>query len=82
MSMLRDELITLIERMDDAQQNRLLEAAREIIEQPERLTARELMRLPHAKRDRLLRQMFVRAAAESFENFEAYSEEAIDDEQY
>lgn len=80
MSAVRDELITLIERMNDVQQNRLLEAAREIAEKEHMYTARELLKLPRAERELIMRRAFQQAADESFEVFEAYSEEMIDDE--
>jgi hypothetical protein len=41
-------------------------------------SARELMRLPHAERQRLVTEALKSAADEDFEIFEAYSEEEMD----
>lgn len=47
--------------MNDAQQNRLLEAAREIAEKEHTYTARELLMLPRAERELIVQQAFQQA---------------------
>jgi hypothetical protein len=42
-------------------------------------SARELMKLPLAQRERIIAEAFALAAEEDFEIFEAYSEEDFDE---
>ena len=67
MSPTRQELLSLYEQMDADQRQRLLEAARQILETPRTYTGLELMSLPPEERERL------RAQARSTQELKAIS---------
>lgn len=75
MSALRDELLEKINRLNEAQQRRVLEFVQqiEVVETalPERnYTALELMQMPYEVRSRILAERAALAANEDFEIFE------------
>jgi hypothetical protein len=81
MNTVERELIERIHHLDEEKQRQVLEFV-QTIETPteqKRYSARELMKLPFAERNRILLEQLERAANEDFETFEAYSEEEIDE---
>jgi hypothetical protein len=81
MSAVEQELIEKINHLSPEQQQQVLEFVEHLERRAPQKTysARELMRLPHEERQRLVHAAFALAADEEFEIFEAYSEEEFDD---
>jgi hypothetical protein len=78
MSTLEQEILERINKLDSEKQQRVLEFVSQL-EDERPLSARELMKLPYAERQRRVKAAFEAAANEDFETFEAYSEEPIDE---
>jgi hypothetical protein len=81
MNALEEKILERVRQLDEANQRRVLEFAESIgasLEQP--LSARDLMRLPAAERNRLARAALERSQAEAVELFEAYGEDDLQDE--
>lgn len=80
MAAIEQEILEKLAHLDDAQKKRVLEFVQSIGEnRPKSYTARELLKLPEAERQRIIAESFRVAVDEDFEIFEAYSEEEIDD---
>jgi hypothetical protein len=72
------QIMERIRELDEAQKQRVLEFVAHTAQQPPTYSARELLALPLAERQRLVATAFDAAAGEDFETFEAYSEEDLD----
>ena len=80
MSTLEHELAEKISRLSADEQRKVLQFVQTLQTTPKAaFSARELMRLPAAERERFVKAAFELAADEDFETFEAYSEEHIDE---
>lgn len=79
MSTIEQEVINELKKLDAARQQLVLAYARNLTASSVTYTARELIKLPPAERERLVSEAFKAAEDEEFEVFEAYSEEAVDD---
>ena len=80
MSAIEHELVAKISRLSADQQRKVLEFV-QMLEAPIQTaySARDLMKLPHEERKRLMQAALALAADEDFETFEAYSEEDFDE---
>ncbi|MBN1311453.1 MAG: hypothetical protein JXB30_08540, partial [Anaerolineae bacterium] len=67
------QIMERIRELDEAQKQRVLEFVTHTARQPSTYSARELLSLPPAERQRLVAAAFEAAADEDFETFEAYS---------
>ena len=71
------QIMERIRELDEAQKQLVLEFVAHTARQPPTYSARELLSLPPAERQRLIAAAFEAAAGEDFETFEAYSEEDL-----
>ncbi len=71
------QIMERIRELDEAQKQRVLEFVAHTAQQPPTYSARELLSLPPAERQRLVAAAFEAAVDEDFETFEAYSEEEL-----
>jgi hypothetical protein len=81
MTTFEHELIEKIGQLDEAKQRQVMDFVRSLEAESRQhyYSARELLKLPPAERDRLVAEALAKAADEDFEVFEAYSEEALDE---
>ena len=77
MTTIENEIIQELAKLGEDRQKQVLSYIRGLT--TERLSARELMSLPAAKRAAYLQEAFRAAENEDFETFEAYSEESLSD---
>lgn len=78
MSAINQQLVERINHLNAEQQRRVLDFIDTLESTPRTPSARELLALPPAEHDAILRAQLERAADEDFETFEAYSEEDLD----
>lgn len=78
MSTLQQEIFQRIGKLDEANQQRVLDFVIQLQNQPT-LSALEVMKLPQDERQRYMMASIALAADEDFETFEAYSEETLSD---
>jgi hypothetical protein len=78
MNGIEQQLFEKISHLSADQQQRVLEFVEELEAPRHQYSAQELMRLPPAQREAILRAQLEMAANEDFELFEAYSEEDLD----
>ena len=81
MSTVEQEIIDRLHHMEPDEQRMVLEFIQSLPPSSQKpYSARELMKLPAAERDRIVAEAFKLAEDEEFEIFEAYSEEPLNDE--
>lgn len=81
MSALEQEIVKRLHQMTEDEQQKVLQFMESLGHPPKTgYKPSDLMKVPLPERERLISQAFELAADESFETFEAYSEEQIDDE--
>jgi hypothetical protein len=78
MNMIEQQIIEKISHLEVEKQQRVLEFVEQLIAPVKHYTARELMQMPAAERNAIMRAQLEQSANEDFETFEAYSEEDLD----